>query len=406
MASLTTLPNETLVQILSGLSNADLAQTSRLSRRFCTLSRPILYREPSLTALRSIPDHRSVELFLRTLVGSPSENLCTHVRSLSADWDTIPSPDAITHPDIDRPIGFHGTHVVLLLHLVPSLRVLRISPPHDFPPTLSYFTHCIERLHDTPRTGPGIPTFRFELLREFTSAYQPRYGGVSIKTVLALMRLPCINSIDVHIIDSPTLYTPSHINRTPAFSPVKKLRLSVNSEVNEAFLFLLRAPRALTHFSYRPIGYDSCDIVVFIKTLASQQHSLEYLHLDLMRVYVPPTTGVEDTKWACRLTALGTLGCSFVELIGNGISSESHCLADVLPRSIRGLYILEGRYWSYAGIAGKVIELLGRKAEVVPNLEKVAIVKVLEYSAAMHAKLGAACEAVGVKLVMSDSFRW
>lgn len=404
MASLITLPNETLVQVLSGLSTADLVQTSRLSHRFRVLSQPILYREPCLTALRSSPDHQSIELFLRTLVGSPCENLCTHVRSLRVDWDDILTPDVVTHPDIERPVGFHGTHVVLLLHLLPSLRVLQITPPPDHPPNLSYFTHCIEQLHDTPRPGTGIPTFRLELLREFTSTYQPDCGGVSVKTVLALMRLPYIDSIDVHIVDNSASYSRSPIDDTPSISPVKKLRLSINDPADDTFLILLRAPIALTRLSFRPIGYYNSSIVGCIEALASQQ-SLEYLHLDLMFTYFANTEMVLP-RWALRLAALQTLVCSFMELLGNWISSESPGLADLLPRTIRELYILEGQYWSYVNIAEKLTVLLDRKAEVLPDLEKIAIQRMSGYSEAVHGKLNGACEAAGVRLVTADSFYW
>lgn len=415
MAALNKLPYETLGQILSSLSNADLARTSLVSRRLCAVSEPLLYAAPCLTDVHSGAHRPSLDRFLKTLIASPRQSLGSHVRFLSVTWDhghTLDSgPFASTGPFLNshRPNCYHGARCVTLLQLVPSVQVLRISPPPDSTRCgLSYFSSRVEQLDHAPCSGPVGPTLSLQSLREFSCSFQENGGGLSVLAVLALMKLPCINSIDTHIVDLPRYDAECTIDDAAQFSTVTKLRLSwVNMSVS-LLSVLVNAPAALTHFSYLAVGYTQFHMVDFMDTVSPLRPTLQHLHLDLVRVSVTFTSSTEDRLRSSLRgwPVLETLSCSLVELLGNGFTQEVLCLADVLPHNLRGLQILQDRYWMYRPVVDTVVELLLRKQEAVPALERVSVRTWSGGDAQAYAVLGVACGKAGVRLVEDDSFGW
>lgn len=415
MAALDKLPYETLVQILSALSNPDLAQISLVSRHLCAVSKPLFYKAPCLAALRSNPQRPSLYLFLATLIRSPSQTLGTHAHSLTMRRDHTSRLDAVTYAGpgwfigFQRPVGFHGTNSILLMHLLPSLRVLRINPPRDIASlSLSYFTHCIELLDNAPHNNPEIPTLKLQSLREFYCSYETGGGGISVRAVLALMMLPSINYLDVHVTEQHTLYSGRCIEETVRFSRVTRLRLSSDNVSPYSLVLLLTAPTALTHLSYSLEAYSHFDIPNFMDILSPFRPSLQHLHLDFTCVDIIPTR--EKDRIIGRLLwgwpVFQTLSCSAAALLGYGYMGQSPPLADVLSRTLRRLQILVDESWRYAKLVDIVVSLLGQKESAVPVLERVGIRSSWCHDEEAHAKLSGACAAAGVKLEEEDGFCW
>lgn len=430
MATLDRLPNESLAQILSTLSIGDLVQVSRVSRRLCAVAEPLLYQAPCLASIcrdvgvpeldlyfRSLipPPSVTLDLFLRTIIGSPRDTLGAHVRSLSMEWDHSIMQDDCVYSGAGwfmsshHPNGFHGTKCILLLHLLPSVRVLRINPPRDIPPlTISYFTYCVEPLHDALGDRP---TLRLQSLREFSCFNRRRGfgGGVTVKTVLTLMTLPCLNSIDVHIVDDPTPYSYSYIDGGVPFSPVTRLRLSGDQLTAISLSLLLKAPTALTHFTFYALNYNF-DIPDFMAPLSLVRLSLQHLHLDFNReLVISPGEKDDRIRGSFReWPVLRTLSYSAVEVVEEWLTQEPLSFADVLPCSLRGLQIRKDPYRPSRKLVDQVVELLRQKKEVVPALETVAVTSSSDDGAEIQAcaELRLACENAGVILVDGDCLGW
>lgn len=95
-----------------------------------------------------------------------------------------------------------------------------------------------------------------------------------------------------------------------------------------------------------------------------------------------------------------------MELLGNGSTNESVVIADVLPRGLKGLQILEDRNWVYATAVDRVVGILRRKEECVPALERIAMAGSAGEDLEAHGRLIVACRIAGVRLVDGESFRW
>lgn len=232
------------------------------------------------------------------------------------------------------------------------------------------------------------------------------HGGITFDAVLALMKLPCIESIDTHMTDIPAVLPPGFSNDIP-FSLITSLRISVINVSPLTLSVLLRAPVALRRFSFVAVAYSAFSMSEFAGALSPLQGSLEFLHLDLIRSYISFSTPRELSlhSWA----ALHTLRCSTLGLLGYAPANDnpSPVLAEVLPRSLRRLEIAMDQYWLFGYAADRVVELLLAKEEVVPLLQRVAMgVWPHARDGLAWARLGAACENAGVQLVVHDSFVW
>ncbi|KAL0633275.1 hypothetical protein Q9L58_007828 [Maublancomyces gigas] len=417
MAALDQLPYETLTQILAGLSIADLNHTSLVSRTLATISEPLLYEAPSLSALRTSKHRSSLERFLRNLVGPRGHILGAQVRSLSVRWDHCSWQDTVTYTGTGwsigflRPAGFHGTHCVLLMHLLPSVLVLRISPPRDIPLlSQSYITHCLDPMDPAPHASASRPTLQLQSLREFSCPHERDRGGISFGALLALMKLPSIRSIDTHIVYIPTFIPPPSSNDSARFSSVTRLWLSTQTMSIPSLSFFLSAPVALTSFSYQLLSYSGFRMVDLMDILSPLRPSLHHLHLDLISAAISFTGGKDDCirssfrDWP----VLQTLSCSLVELLGttNPDVLPLLCLSEVLPHSLRGLNILPDHYWVHEAAVHMVGDLLRQKEEAVPALERLALGVTWDYNVDADAELQLACMSAGVGLVEGDVFVW
>lgn len=421
MAALDELPFETLEQILSSLSTADLIQTSLVCRQLSAVSVPLLYKSPRLVVVQARRYPLWLERFIKTLIYSPRQGLSTHVRSVGVYWDrsTRLDPDAypvsIWPTAFYHPAGFHGIHCTLLLHLLPSVRELEISPPRDLPgASRGYLSHCLK----APQGSPATPTLQLQLLRTFSCPYAVYHegvphstsrGGITFRAVLALMHLPCIESIDTHMTNIPTVPPPSSTNPV-RFSSVTSLRLSAVRTVPLSLAVLLRAPVALTRFWYVAVHYSSFAISDFTAALSPLRASLKYLHFDLIRTRALFTAENADTiRGSVHLwPVLHTLRCSTRDLLGYPSPPENEHLelAEVLPRCLRQLEISMDQFWRYEYAVDKLVNMMMGRDDVVPLLESVAMDIWWSSGEPIHQRLRGACMEAGVELLENGSFTW
>lgn len=154
MASLNTLPFETLTQILSTLPNADLAHVSRVSSRLCAVAEPLLYKAPYLSE-RKRP---LLTIFLRTLLLPGRQSLATHVKSFRIDWYGVScEQDSPNTPRLPHSPESDVTELIFLLHLLSSLKILEIV----FVDAPSDSTRLLESHDVQPSTLPlALPSLR------------------------------------------------------------------------------------------------------------------------------------------------------------------------------------------------------------------------------------------------------
>lgn len=421
MSDLENLPPETLAQILGNLSKADLARISRVSRHVGAMVEPILYRSPSLTETSNDTMKRpSLEGFAYTLLSADlvrGQVLRNHVHSLVVRWEIVANPFCWTRDHtsmngstwfhwFDPITAYHGIQCVLLLHLLPSLRTLKIHPPHDsFGFSSSYFTHCMDSPDFTYAHGFNVPS-----LREFCCSYEKGRGGVSAETVLKIMQLPLINRIDAHITSSKS-FDSGECHNT---STLSQLRLSyLHNEamsLSSSISFLIKVPIQLTHFSYTAVGKDNVNIAGFVHSLRPLRRSVQYLRLDLGIIEAGNNNrGASLKEWL----VLRTLSCSLVALLGNGLQEHTPCLTDRLPPGLQGLEILEDRYWQCQIVVDQLVSLVGRKTLAVTALERVygaCLVNAgqgVREDQSARMELSRVCVANGVRLLGdNDSFVW
>lgn len=390
MAVLQELPYETLIQILSGLSDADLAHLCCVSSRLRAVAEPLLYKAPFLSETSTIGTNRpSAEIFLQTLLSAGRESLASHVRSLVVHRTVSLSHSPEHSPNVE--FGPQSSQLVLLLHLLPSLHVLEIAPPTFG----SVFTNLMESYQGTPL---GTLPVGLQSLREFHCS-RHNFHGMRAKTVLTLLRLPCIRSIHTSLDRHSGLITraPSH---APVASTITDLRLS-NGIPNSSLYYLLKYLTSLTHFSYCASVLDHFNIDSYMDALAPLRNTLEHLHLEFTsgRSYSDTTSSGTTFSGKTLRTwpVLRTLSCALMPLLGKGLQRDSQRLAEVLPPSLRELEILMDHYWSYEESLLQAVDLVGEKETVVPKLECLAVVKRRHSEPRLEERLTLACESAGVR---------
>lgn len=417
MAVLDKLPSELLAEILSDLSNSDLLSTSLVSHRLHDLSMPLLYQAPVLRDAGPRTFRPSLKIFLWTILTPGREFLATHVRALTWNWDRTrstrrcPSEDTILNPialrfGVRPDFDSEDVRLLLLIHLVPHLRVLTITPPVHY----SIFMKLLGSYHTSPTdtlplnlaaastVGPLLLS-----LREFRFPLMPRYRGISHRILMMILRLPSISHVDVHITDRDACLVAT-TKFVAASSSVRKLRLA---DTNRDFRYLpqlLMVPIALTHFSYSMLRpRPTFDHKNFYKAMRPLRFSVVNLHLDLRLrpedPYQRAWTG-HDVSWSLQeWTVLRTLSCSLVVLLARPRKGVPVDLACLLPVSLRELEIREDVHWPYATVVEVVVELLEQKMAAVPVLERVAVMPMAQVDPQALEQLSDACEAAGVSLI-------
>lgn len=413
MATLEILPCEMLTEILSHLPIADLTQTSLVSRRFNEVSLPLLYKSPSLRHIGPRTHRQSINIFLWTILTPGRETLTNHVHTLRWHWYNqkrvprrCPSENALLAPAASH-FGLRhsprsaGAKFVLLIHLLPRLRILRITCPV---PSSSFTIFMDSRYlaHTLPTANPALPPV-LQSLREFHSPTDQTRRGITHKTLVMLLLLPSIRCIDVQIAD---IATDSIIamEGVAAVSTVTEMHLGDRNMAPTHLKIILALPIALTYFSYSTVRqrYDF-DLDCFWESMRPLRNTVVYLNLDL-KLNGPSYPHQEGqvgvvVNWSLReWCALRTLRCPLVALLGNESPEKDAGLVGFLPARIRELEFWEDGNWSYREVFEQVMHLLDHKMVVVPVLETVAV-KGAEVGSTVQDRLKDACEAVGVKVV-------
>lgn len=407
MAALTTLPFETLVEILSNLSCLDLCSMTRVSRRFQLISEQLLYKSPCLRRTNGPRSTgSSLGILLRTVLTPGRETLASHVRCLhlmssevGADHSSHFSNDTITRIAlIASKFGIHGplkskaAQLMVLLDLLPRLQVLQLTPLR----ILCSFTWILDSNIATDTLPSGLQS-----LCEFRSYPAQLSHVVSPQTLVSYMKLPNIRRITV---SSLNRYQDSAIlDSAVATSGVTHLRFPSASMPVSVLSPVLLVPIALTHFSYSGIADRNFTLPSFMAALAPLRVSLQSLHLHFSKVeefQLPyPEGSLRD--WPM----LQTLSCPLLPLLGKGKLNGSPRLMDVLPVSLREFEVLQDSYWRVAEAVEQIVEMLEQKELVVPRLAGLAVVLGRYGSDQRVNRLEVACKTAGVSFV-EESFCW
>lgn len=406
MAVFQQLPDELVLQILSSVDLSDLVHASLVSHRMRNISQPLLYREPSLITSNQYPS--SLQLLIRTLLDPRSEALATHVRCLIVDWDDggmlEDESDQALFTAAMRRIGISFDYnslcaqVILLLHLLPQLHSLQFLPPGEF----DYFEDCMNLLHpEKPITELPIA---FQSLREFGYERGSFSHGLSVMTLLGLLKLPYIRSIDTTLDRWINFWDDTNVNTAAATavatSAVTHLRLTRGTLSISTLSQILKIPRALTHFSYHPrcvsIRYNFRGLG---RALQPLRGSLTHLVLDFWTQDARPTNRLSiRTIGSLRdWPALRSVHCTLLPLLGSAFPRQSRHLADVLPAGIRELEIERDQYWTPGEVVSELLLLLEQREAMVPALKKVAVYRHIK-TPEVREKLTVACEEAGVEL--------
>lgn len=389
------IPDDILFEIFSCLSCQDLASVSLADRRLHCISQPLLYTEPKLEDFR----FSTLQAFVRTLLTTGCEPLANHVRHLTISWkgsQLVPGKRdyglfniAAKRFGIDDWPLTGDIHIMLLLHLLPSLETLHLHPIGH----TSWLRTLSDRHSDSPSQSPLPPGLR--LLREFRSDFPNLVRPAGLAFLLAL---PHLRSLAVSIFGDIRVLRSSAIP-TPGSSSVTSLELSYASLPHDALTPILEIPRELIHFYYR--GTRSASLLGFGRALAPLRESLQTLVLDfsVMAAYRARGRVGDETRLSLRhWPALRVVAVSLVVLLG--IPAGLAELADVLPPGIAVVRLLKDRCWTAEKAAMALVVLMGRK-EMVPGLQSVGVWE--EVHGEVKDELTGVCAEAGVQILDSGA---
>lgn len=391
MAVLIDLPNELLVHIFSDLDCFDLAPVSRACRRLHAVVEPLLYEYVSLGTLRPSPP--VIQLFLRTLLSRPL--LAGYVRILTLRWDTPwTPPDArktsaplsavATRVGLRYPLHSHGAEIALLLHLLPGLETLNLSPPEFFDVLDDFLTS--QASLPPAALAPGLQSLRTVCYRS------PGRIAADMTTLLALLTLPALRTLDIGFVDVDADVDDSRV--APGSSRVTDLRVGFD-DVDAALLArVLMVPSALTRLELDQGGCDGAR--GFAGALRSVGGTLEYLALTL------------DSEGVCvgslrGWEALKEVRCSMAALVGR--RRDGVVLGELLPQALERLWVEGDDAWRFEEVVGLVEGLVkSREAHGLVRLGKVVLVREVVEGRGEGGvgRLREMCEKVDVELVVRD----
>lgn len=408
MACFTDLPNEVLCDIFSDLGQEEFAGLCLASRRLRSVAEPFLYHKVSLSTLSTTV--HAFESFQRTSNSRPE--LLKGIKSLALRWDQDPithwyPPFEMTRPPpadswllgvvmslfgVKSEPTIEGKYIMPLLRQLPHLEVLHLRP-----------SRSLDIFHKNLPFG-DLP--RFECLREVRCDWAYSSGTVGYTTLLFLMMLPSLRTLEMRLVCGLGRPISEIIpNRCFGKSGVTHLRLSYGSISPGSLEELLRVPRALTHFSYNSLPVDLFEfreVGLVLERIC--RPTLQFLEL---------TLGLANYRWFSFTVisfpisslrswpVLWSVKSSLALLLGKGPNewpSQGH-LIGILPGVIRELEIEIDRYWTATEIAAEVAEMLRLKGTGDFSELALLTIPVDVHDAAPW--LGAACDVVGVKLVLS-----
>lgn len=368
MATLLDFPNEILHHILSCLKEKSLIAVSRVSRRFHSLSLPLLYKAP---VLRAWDGYRQAALpqLLWTLTLAPS--LAIHIQSLELEIEPYPPPSRtsfnghslwypVSHTGSAGPPRItQGLQLEQLLRMLPRLTYLDLWPLTEPDSYGNAFARLFELLQD-PMTLP----LGLQNLRDFRAVGS---WGMTSRLLVAVMTLPSIRTIAVTVDDGDLVFT-LHENVEDASlfaavtaavgsSSVTDLHLVETNIPPPSLTAILTVPRALTHLKCSSQHVEThFDFAAFGRSLEPLLPSLQHLSIGYSvaeRWEVDWHSAMTLREWR----ALHTLQCPMMALLGR-IPLEHRRLVDSLPRGLRALCITEDMYWSTDKVVERLMTLL------------------------------------------------
>lgn len=410
MVLFTGLPYELVSEIVSNLSTSDLASTSRVSQLFHSVSERYLYATPQL-----VSNTRAIENFLRTVLVPGNESLATRVNSLSL---VSPDPGSKDRRKV-RQMSFTSRRrmnqfsrntapvtntisqdvlIVQLLQLLPHLQVLQLGNLDTKDEFHNFITACHSVL-------PANMPVSLKSLREFRCGRTNGIGGITVNTLLMLLGLPLIHTIDVHIIDG--IVTPTKVNPK---SKVSNISLSYDNKRTASLGTILGRLQAVERLSYTIANsYIVSHSISFRQALQPLKATLQYLRLDCTTLSeINHGNGNDDTRTIGSLRdwpVLRTLISSLLPLLGTCLIQLPPPLVGMLPECLCKLEILEDRYWSTIDAIRHLRNVLAEKEAMVPGLEMMAVRGAARRPAGIDVCLKPACAVAGVELV-NDTSEW
>lgn len=414
MANFNSLPNEMLSGIVSYIKDKKtLASLCVVSHRVRAATERWLYKDIQLLGDRYLP------IFVCSVATRPA--LGGHVRVLRLEWDDEYEEfeeDAVwglrwwssskeqnfellnvtaEKFGLHLSMGRANAQVTLLLHLLPNLEDLEITPGIELD-TFDNFLDNLTSLNGRDSIPPETLPVGLRRLRFARRCSQSTMGGFRASKLLPLMMLPRIGFVSAHIcsgglIDeetAATLYGKSNaVSLDFTFSNIAANTLS----------HLLRIPRELRSLRYEHAGpiirREQWNPQEFRRALQYVRHSLSSLHLRVKHLSrsddrQPGIGSLQD--WP-KLTYLR---CAIETLLGTRESATSR-LMDMLPPVIEELWI-ESANWGDVDTVEQLEEVLGRKKTGdFSALKKICLGQALEDS--LFGRLKAACDAAGVLLM-------
>lgn len=407
MAILSDTPDELCVQILSYLSRPDLAQVSRVSRRINRISAPLLYNEAWLGNCNE--SSIDLGLFIRTLLTSGGGGLATLVHTVHLAWSCEVMP--LYHEDLAlfldsaaRCWGFNGRQltesgqVILLLHLLPNLHTLDVFPPAESD-EFSYFIDSLCSPMESRTTHP----MALRSLRAYSCFWHRWDSSAFGASLFALLQLPRIESITMPVPDGIYFANQHALTAAAMLSTVTHLKFPFARINQEELSTILKAPRALTHFSFFPrsinINYDFHGLRTALDPLRKSLTKL-VLHYWTSQTLSTHRGGPSTTIGSLRdWPVLRILHCSLLPILGLGLPGESREIARVLPEFLRELEIVDDRFWTLDDALHESVVMVRQKRAMVPELRRLTVYSRRGGCPEARERLRSACVDAGVVCV-------
>lgn len=423
MASLIAIPNELLDGILSRLKIPDLSKICLVCHHLRAVAEPFLYR----TVVVDTEFRSTTHSLLLSLLNRPM--LANFVHELSLLWIHLSNiPQYLPrHPEgpmelarfnaaalsvgLADDLPSHGSHVMLLLHFLPCLRVLDIRFRYQY----SQLRHLLEEQAILPR--PSLP-IGLQSLRQFSCSYMNHSSACSPLMVLGLLALPSIRTLDICMFSEIEisiaggdaddgakldLSSPDFVGT----SSVTDLRFG-SSVSSSSLMRIIPIARRLTRFSFgergagRRNGFKVAELRTALQGLRETLQRLavcfEYYHYTR-----GDRDATLDTIGSLRdWPVLAEIRCPVSLLLGVGGRQTGMVLrlVELVPRVVREVRITAEEYWSDEEIAEQVGEMV--KLKNVYGLQRLALVS-FPHDGRVE-EMRSVCDAASVRLVVISKY--
>lgn len=303
-----------------------------------------------------------------------------------------------------------AVQVVLILHLLPALRILESALPQVADPERSEFLDVIleEQLSISAKNLPvGLQS-----LCEIRGSVGPHTCRVTLKMLLAMMRLPSIRKIKVRM--SEVEIDPAEVVKK-IFAVNRKISSVTELDLDDCYMSaatlddVLQVPQALTHLSLRITGdfLGGSDSALPGMAIGHLRETLQCLSLQLFGriVYddreddMADGVGLHSIGSLRSWPQLRTVKTSLLPLL----VQQDFRLGNVLPAVIRELTIDNCELWSCMATVDEVIDLLTHKEFYgISGLAVVNISRWMVFGRRFE-RLTAACSAGGVQLRLFET---